>query len=104
MGTDEFDLISRYLTPLAANEAARGLADDAAVFDVPEGFHGVVSTDALVSGVHFPCDATGDIVARALGARCRFGRYGRDTNGLSVDMGHRPRLGRYVFRPVCRCV
>ena len=64
MGTDEFDLISRYLTPLAANEAARGLADDAAVFDIPEGFHGVVSTDALVSGVHFPCDATGDIVAR----------------------------------------
>ena len=69
MGTDEFDLISRYLTPLAANKAARGLADDAAVFDVPEGFHGVVSTDALVSGVHFPCDATGDIVARrALGS------------------------------------
>ena len=69
MGTDEFDLISRYLIPLAANEAARGLADDAAVFDVPEGFHGVVSTDALVSGVHFPCDATGDVVARrALGS------------------------------------
>ena len=69
MGTDEFDLISRYLTPLAANKAARGLADDAAVFDVPEGFHGVVSTDALVSGVHFPSNATGDIVARrALGS------------------------------------
>ena len=69
MSTDEFDLISRYLMPLAANEAARGLADDAAVFDVPEGFHVVVSTDALVSGVHFPCDATGDIVARrALGS------------------------------------
>ena len=69
MGTDEFELISRYLKPLAENEAARGLADDAAVFDIPEGFHGVVSTDALVSGVHFPRDAPGDIVARrALGS------------------------------------
>ena len=65
---DEFDLIARYLMPLAANDAARGLADDAAVFDIPRGFQGVVSTDALVSGVHFPCDATGDVVARrALG-------------------------------------
>ena len=64
MGTDEFDLIARYLAPLAANDAARGLADDAAVFDIPEGFHGVVSTDALVSGVHFPAHASGDVVAR----------------------------------------
>lgn len=65
---DEFDIISRLFGPLASHDAARSLADDAAVFDVPAGYHGVVSTDALVSGVHFPADASGDIVAqRALG-------------------------------------
>lgn len=69
MPMDEFDLIAHYLTPLAANKAARGLADDAAVFEIPEGYQGVVSTDALVSGVHFPEAASGDIVAqRALGS------------------------------------
>jgi thiamine-monophosphate kinase len=69
MARDEFDLIARYLAPLASNAAARGLVDDAAVFEVPAGYHGVVSTDALVSGVHFPAHATGDVVARrALGS------------------------------------
>lgn len=50
----EFDIIKRYFMPLAAGDkAALGLLDDAAVLDVPQGYKLVVTTDALVAGVHF---------------------------------------------------
>jgi len=50
----EFDIIKRYFMPLAAgDQAALGLLDDAAVLDVPQGYKLVVTTDALVAGVHF---------------------------------------------------
>lgn len=50
----EFDLIARHFAPLAAGDAgALGLTDDGAVLDVPSGFTLVVTTDALVAGVHF---------------------------------------------------
>lgn len=64
----EFGRIDRYFKPLAAGfPGARGLADDAAVFGVPEGRELVVTTDAMVAGVHFfPDDAPGDIAAKLL--------------------------------------
>ncbi|MBP2298019.1 thiamine-phosphate kinase [Azospirillum picis] len=66
----EFGRISRYFKPLAAGFAgARGLRDDAAVFGLPEGQELVVTTDAMVAGVHFfPDDRPEDIAAKLL--RC----------------------------------
>ncbi|MCD6074196.1 MAG: thiL, partial [Rhodospirillales bacterium] len=49
----EFDLIGRYFVPLATHPGAFGLTDDGAVFDVPPGETCVVTTDAMVAGIHF---------------------------------------------------
>lgn len=49
----EFDLIGRYFAPLATDPGAFGLTDDGAVFDVPPGETCVVTTDAMVAGIHF---------------------------------------------------
>lgn len=50
----EFDVIARHFAPLAAGDpGALGLTDDGAVLDVPAGYQLVVTTDALVAGVHF---------------------------------------------------
>lgn len=64
----EFGRIDRYFKPLAAGfPGARGLADDAAVFGVPADRELVVTTDAMVAGVHFfPDDPPGDIAAKLL--------------------------------------
>ena len=53
---NEFELISRYFArqPVVRADVALGIGDDAAVLDVPPGQQLVVSTDMLVSGVHFP--------------------------------------------------
>jgi thiamine-monophosphate kinase len=49
----EFALIARLFAPLAASPGAFGLTDDAATIAVPRGHELVVTTDALVEGVHF---------------------------------------------------
>lgn len=49
----ERDLIARLLAPLATHPAARGLADDAAVWAPPLGRHLVFTHDLMVEGVHF---------------------------------------------------
>lgn len=48
----EFALIARHFRPLAG-EGALGLADDAAVLDIPAGRRLVIAADAMVEGVHF---------------------------------------------------
>ena len=56
MPADEFELIDRFfkdLTPAGAGVTC-GIGDDAAVVRIPDGHELVVSTDTLVSGVHFP--------------------------------------------------
>lgn len=51
---DEFDIIQRYFAPLAANApGAFGLTDDAAVLRCRPNFEQVVTTDAIVAGVHY---------------------------------------------------
>lgn len=65
----EFDLIRRFFAPLAAAApGALGLTDDAALIKARKGRDLVVTTDALVAGIHFPADETPDsVAARALG-------------------------------------
>src|SRR6266849_6225023 len=56
-------LIARYFKPLATDPGAFNLADDAAVLK-PSGDDIVVTTDAIVEGVHFLADDPPDTVAR----------------------------------------
>ena len=65
MGLGEFGRIDKYFKPLAAGfPGALGLGDDAAVLPV-SGLQGlVVSTDAVVAGVHFKPDDPADLIAR----------------------------------------
>jgi thiamine-monophosphate kinase len=63
----ERDLIARLLAPLATSAAARGLADDAAVFSPAVGRDLVFSHDILASGVHYlPGDPPSDIAWKLL--------------------------------------
>jgi len=66
----EFELIARYLAPLAANlPGAAKLKDDAASLSLPPGRDLVVTTDALAEGVHFlRADGAAAIAAKALRA------------------------------------
>src|ERR1700694_1322565 len=59
----EDSLIARYFKPLATDPGAFGLGDDAAVLQAP-GDDIVVTTDAIVEGVHFLSDDPPDTVAR----------------------------------------
>ena len=56
-------LIARYFRPLATDPGAFNLGDDAAVLK-PSGDDIVVTTDAIVEGVHFLADDPPDTVAR----------------------------------------
>ena len=59
----EDDLIARYFKPLATDPGALGLVDDAAILKA-DGEDIVVTTDAVVAGVHFLPDDPPDSVAR----------------------------------------
>jgi thiamine-monophosphate kinase len=61
----EFERIRRYFTPLAG-PGGLGLLDDAAVVDCRAGQRLVVTTDAIVAGVHFLADDPPDLVAKKL--------------------------------------
>jgi thiamine-monophosphate kinase len=61
----EFELIANFFRPLAAGrEGALGLLDDAALIDVPSGCRLVVTTDALVCGIHFLAEDPPELIAR----------------------------------------
>lgn len=61
----EFELIARYFAPLAAAAPeGLGLLDDAAVIAPRAGHELVVTSDALVAGVHFLPDDPPDLIAR----------------------------------------
>ena len=61
--TGEDSLIARYFKPLATDPGAFGLVDDAAILQA-SGDEIVVTTDAIVEGVHFLPDDPPDTVAR----------------------------------------
>lgn len=55
----EFELIREFFTRQTSDTAVRlGVGDDAALIAVPDGCELVVTTDTLVSGRHFPEDAS----------------------------------------------
>ncbi|WP_354625614.1 thiamine-phosphate kinase [Psychromonas sp. MME2] len=59
MSISEFDLIGQYFknnVALVDNDVCVGIGDDCAILDVPDGFQLAVSTDTLVSDVHFFAD------------------------------------------------
>jgi thiamine-monophosphate kinase len=62
MSADEFDIIAKHFAPLAQHRFARGLVDDVALIE-PQGAL-VVTTDAIVEGVHFLSDDPLDTVAK----------------------------------------
>lgn len=62
----EFELIARHFAPMAG-PGALGLVDDAGLLRPSRGYEIVVTTDALVAGVHFfPDDPAGSIARKAL--------------------------------------
>ena len=66
MASAEDDLIARYFRPLATHAGALGLIDDAAVL-AASGEDIVVTTDAIVEGVHFlPGDPPATLAQKAL--------------------------------------
>jgi len=63
MSRDEFDAIRTLFAPLATSAGARGLTDDAALLDGKW----VVTTDAIVEGIHFlPDDPIATVAMKAL--------------------------------------
>ena len=61
----EFERIARYFAPLAADvPGARGLRDDCAFLELPEGQELVVKTDAIAEGVHYLPDDPPELIAR----------------------------------------
>lgn len=62
----EFDLISRFLKPLAVAEGALELGDDAAFIAPENGCQLVVSKDLMVEGVHFDKGLSPTLVAQKL--------------------------------------
>jgi thiamine-monophosphate kinase len=63
MSSGEDSLIARYFKPLATDPGAFGLTDDAAVLQA-DGDDIVVTTDAIIEGVHFLPDDPPDTIAR----------------------------------------
>ena len=63
MASGEDDLIARYFRPLATDPGAFGLVDDAALLK-SSGGDLVVTTDAIVEGVHFLAGDPPDTLAR----------------------------------------
>src|SRR6202163_1384556 len=57
-------LIAKYFRPIATHPGAFGLADDAAAIAPPPGCDLVLTTDGVISGVHFFLEDPADAVAR----------------------------------------
>jgi thiamine-monophosphate kinase len=60
----EFALIAALFAPLADAPGAFGLTDDAAIVAPPAGHELVITTDALVAGVHFLHDDPPSLIAK----------------------------------------
>lgn len=64
---NEFDLITKYFTPLAKQfPGSLNLSDDAAILDIPEGQQLVVTKDAISEGIHYLADTDPALIAQKL--------------------------------------
>ncbi|MBY0428891.1 MAG: thiamine-phosphate kinase [Alphaproteobacteria bacterium] len=64
---NEFDRIARFFKPLAKDfPGSLNLTDDAAIMQVPPEVDLVVTTDAMVEGIHFSADDTPQSIAQRL--------------------------------------
>jgi thiamine-monophosphate kinase len=67
MPLNEFERISRFFKPLAEGFAgALGLTDDAALLTCPKNMEMVVTTDAMVEGIHFQASDNAQSIAMRL--------------------------------------
>ncbi len=62
----EFDIIAKYFAPLATAPGAEGLSNDGAHFTPSAGLSAVVTTDAMIAGVHFLPDDPAETLGRKL--------------------------------------
>lgn len=62
----EFDLIDKYFKPLAKDEAALGLLDDASILNPRPGHSLVLCKDMMVEGVHYDQNTPVDLLAKKL--------------------------------------
>lgn len=53
MSNGEFDIIKRYFQRQSHDDVVIGIGDDCAILDIPNDMQLAVTTDSLVSGVHF---------------------------------------------------
>jgi thiamine-monophosphate kinase len=86
---DEFDIIRRYfINALMPNYVTTGPGDDCAVLSVPDGCELCVSTDTLLAGVHFPIDATPEVVVnRAFAANLSdLAAMGAEPHGVTMAL------------------
>ncbi len=62
----EFSIIENYFQShsFQRKDVKLGIGDDCAITDIPEGQSLVVTTDALVSGVHFPENTAPELIAQ----------------------------------------
>jgi len=66
-GSGEDRLIARFFKPLVTEPGALGLSDDVALLQPPPGCDLVLTTDAIMGGVHFfPDDPPGQLSRKAL--------------------------------------
>ena len=56
MSLTEFSIIEQYFNRFSAarSDVVLGIGDDAAIVTVPQGYELAITTDSLISGVHFP--------------------------------------------------
>ena len=67
IGLDEFGIIKKYFSPLSRGESgAYSLLDDAAKVKFKSSSSTVITTDAMVSGVHFPLTEPANYIASRL--------------------------------------
>ncbi|GAA0857853.1 thiamine-phosphate kinase [Aliiglaciecola litoralis] len=61
----EFDIIERFFNQKChqRKDVIHGIGDDCAITRVPEGLNLAITTDTLISGVHFPIDTPPEAIA-----------------------------------------